>query len=336
MSKFAFLQKLDLFGNPVAEEPDYRMRLIFHVPQIEILDQHTVKPAERIRAAELVPNLDKVSAKAKIIPKKKEVFSRLQRDIFREARDIAERRRRDEEESFNTGFVRTSLDMKAPATAVFQDNKKRWEKPESRLERELTEPTSWEKNEMRLLIKRIAGKGDLNRKDVEELAIRLCEQGIEEVGRRLGNPSVFAPGDHQDSQRSSVDRCSMDTPPKSLTDDPEALLPVALVTEWLLMLPWPRFDDSVLDVKIERLYDEMKRAELSGDTGSAGVHRHKALMLEGVKTLGHQVNLRPKNQHAVTSWRGDTFPQTFLRPHLEWSGRKTVQAVGQSVVRRLG
>eukprot|EP00438_Fugacium_kawagutii_P029473 Skav209240 [mRNA] locus=scaffold293:478876:483826:- [translate_table: standard] len=33
LSRFAFLKKLDLFDNPVAEEPDYRLRLIYQLPQ---------------------------------------------------------------------------------------------------------------------------------------------------------------------------------------------------------------------------------------------------------------------------------------------------------------
>lgn len=29
---FAFLQQLDLFGNPLAEEPDYRLKIIYLMP----------------------------------------------------------------------------------------------------------------------------------------------------------------------------------------------------------------------------------------------------------------------------------------------------------------
>jgi Leucine-rich repeat (LRR) protein len=42
MENFAFLEQLDLFGNPLAEEPDYRYRIIYHMPQIKILDRHMV------------------------------------------------------------------------------------------------------------------------------------------------------------------------------------------------------------------------------------------------------------------------------------------------------
>ena len=32
LSKFAFLEQLDLFGNPLAEEPDYRLKIIKTMP----------------------------------------------------------------------------------------------------------------------------------------------------------------------------------------------------------------------------------------------------------------------------------------------------------------
>ena len=40
LQRFAFLQQLDLFGNPVAEEPEYRLRVISALPQLKIFDRH--------------------------------------------------------------------------------------------------------------------------------------------------------------------------------------------------------------------------------------------------------------------------------------------------------
>ena len=50
LSKFAFLEQLDLFGNPLAEEPDYRLKIIHTMPQIKILDRHPITVDERIKA----------------------------------------------------------------------------------------------------------------------------------------------------------------------------------------------------------------------------------------------------------------------------------------------
>lgn len=50
LQKFAFLEQLDLFGNPLAEEPDYRLKIIKTMPQIKILDRHKVTQIERTKA----------------------------------------------------------------------------------------------------------------------------------------------------------------------------------------------------------------------------------------------------------------------------------------------
>merc|ERR1719456_108555 len=97
LKRFAFLKKLDLFDNPVAEEPDYRLRLIYNIPQVETLDRSTVKGPERLKADEVVPNLDKVtSAKAPPPPRKKGwgVLSITEKDCFRGAKEIKTRRAR--------------------------------------------------------------------------------------------------------------------------------------------------------------------------------------------------------------------------------------------------
>jgi hypothetical protein len=35
------LKNLNLFGNPIAEEPEYRSRVIHALPSIEIFDRHS-------------------------------------------------------------------------------------------------------------------------------------------------------------------------------------------------------------------------------------------------------------------------------------------------------
>lgn len=53
LTKFQYLKQLDLFGNPLAEEPDYRMKIIYLMPQILTLDRHMVTVAERIKAKKI-------------------------------------------------------------------------------------------------------------------------------------------------------------------------------------------------------------------------------------------------------------------------------------------
>ena len=43
ISKLTFLNQVDLFNNPIAEEPNYRLRVIARMRNIKILDRHSKK-----------------------------------------------------------------------------------------------------------------------------------------------------------------------------------------------------------------------------------------------------------------------------------------------------
>ena len=99
LSKFAFLEQLDLFGNPLAEEPDYRLKIIKTMPQIKILDRHKVTQIERTKAA-LLQDTSKVQALATKSPTKKKPvqqnqatkgFSKGEKDLYRDVGKIKQR-----------------------------------------------------------------------------------------------------------------------------------------------------------------------------------------------------------------------------------------------------
>jgi len=52
-TNFAFLDQLDLYGNPLAEEPDYRLKIIHAMPMINLLDRHVITFEERLKADKL-------------------------------------------------------------------------------------------------------------------------------------------------------------------------------------------------------------------------------------------------------------------------------------------
>eukprot|EP00439_Symbiodinium_sp_Y106_P064589 s1897_g10.t1 len=262
LSRFPFLKKLELFDNPVAEEPDYRLRLIYHVPQVELLDQHTVKLPERLRADEVVPNLDKVSAAKVEKPRPKgHQFSVLERQCIHEARSIQERRRLEEELSMSKSFH--VVDKGAPPDCkVFKANRDRWMDPRKKVLHETLRPTPWECHEMRGFILARAKK-ELTRADVEALAKELAETGIEEVGRFLKSPeAVFEELVEQDAVEAGMTALARSLkfhteskgkvkgtphPLDKLMQDASATMPPAEVITWLLKLDWPRFDDELLD-----------------------------------------------------------------------------------------
>lgn len=57
------LKRLDLFGNPLAEEKGYRLHVIKRLPDLVILDRHTITDVERQATAKLAPlNVDMAEA----------------------------------------------------------------------------------------------------------------------------------------------------------------------------------------------------------------------------------------------------------------------------------
>lgn len=73
LSKLPFLKNLNLFSNPLAEEPEYRYRVIFNMPKLQILDRHKITDFEKTKAEKIVPEfmnpLSDKANKSKIVNK---------------------------------------------------------------------------------------------------------------------------------------------------------------------------------------------------------------------------------------------------------------------------
>jgi len=111
LSNFNFLKRLDLSDNAVADEPDYLLRVIYNLPQVEDLDRTSVKQHQRIRAAEVVPNLDSVTEKPAVHVKyvsPSQQFSEMEKHCFKEARDLRLRYKREEEEEKKKRYAATA------------------------------------------------------------------------------------------------------------------------------------------------------------------------------------------------------------------------------------
>ncbi|KUF85780.1 Leucine-rich repeat-containing protein 72 [Phytophthora nicotianae] len=53
LSRLSHLRDLDLFGNPVVEEENYRLQVIRAIPSLDVLDRHVITDEERAKAARL-------------------------------------------------------------------------------------------------------------------------------------------------------------------------------------------------------------------------------------------------------------------------------------------
>jgi len=336
---------LDLFDNPVAEEPDYRLRLIYHVPQVQILDQSSVKGPERLKADEVVPNMDSVTAsRNEKPPPKVEQYSYLEASCLKAARSIKEQRRLKEEallgQTFSTGIDKATL---PPKCHQFINQRNHWSDPRKKVEHEMLRPTPWERNDMKAVIEKRAGKPELTRSDVEQLAKDLATNGIEEVGRILSSARVFDTSTWQDASATNMTSLARSLrlhstrkgealeephPLQPLLQDSSAAMPVSEVANFFLTLEWPRPHDDVLDSRIAKLYEDAQRAEFAGDLEASAKHRTAACKLEGAKTLKSHVELNRKDTgKALSKCRTDLFPQSLLRAQ-----RQVDEATGRIVL----
>jgi len=53
VQQLPFLQQLELLGNPVAEETNYRQQVIHRIPSLKVLDRHVITSLERVLAAQM-------------------------------------------------------------------------------------------------------------------------------------------------------------------------------------------------------------------------------------------------------------------------------------------
>lgn len=346
LTRFAFLKKLDLFDNPVAEEPDYRLRLIYHVPQVQILDQSSVKGPERLKADEVVPNMDSVTAsRNEKPPPKVENSSFLEKSCLQAARNIKEQRRLKEEallgQTFSTGIDTAT---RPPDCHNFKNNRNHWSDPRKKVEHEMLRPTPWERNDMRAIIEKRASKPELTRSDVEQLAEDLATNGLEEVGRVLRSARVFHTSTWQDASATNMTSLARSLrihssrkgealeephPLQPLLHDSSATMPVKNVADFFLTLDWPRPHDDFLDSRIAKLYEDAQRAEFAGDLEASAKHRTAACKLEGAKTLKSHVELNRKDTgKALSKARTDLFPQTLLKAQ-----RQVDEATGRIVLK---
>jgi hypothetical protein len=95
------LKNLNLFGNPIAEEPEYRPRVVDALKSLELFDRHMITLIERIKAEQTVKEyidpLSKPPVKRAKRIKVYENFSSIEKSLFNEANQILNKRKKNEE-----------------------------------------------------------------------------------------------------------------------------------------------------------------------------------------------------------------------------------------------
>jgi hypothetical protein len=112
LKDFSFLKDLNLCGNPLSEEPEYRPRVIVAIPSLNIFDRHSkivkfllifyyniseINTIEKIKSDKIVkeymdPLLKKNNTKKEKKLKVYEKFSVTEKELFNEAKRIEKRK----------------------------------------------------------------------------------------------------------------------------------------------------------------------------------------------------------------------------------------------------
>ena len=166
LTNFQYLEQLDLFGNPLAEEPDYRLKIIKLMPQIKTLDRHKVTTIERTKAAALVdiPMAKKKNGQKLLTEEQKKMkgFSKGEKDLYREVNKLHQaeaEKERAEMEKTAAYFRKTSYEgQPLPVPSKKYENKMKFGQ---NTEVALVE---WEKNQIKPLFKEF----DVDKKGIDK------------------------------------------------------------------------------------------------------------------------------------------------------------------------
>mmetsp|Transcript_13784 Transcript_13784/g.33932 ORF Transcript_13784/g.33932 Transcript_13784/m.33932 type:complete len:438 (+) Transcript_13784:520-1833(+) len=326
LSRFAFLKELDLFDNPVAEEPDYRLRVIYHLPQVELLDLKSVKPHEREQAAEVVPNMNVVSSVAPgdilYPPKQKWVNTPNEEFTFQTAERIKLKWQKAEEEALRQmysglgGLVRKEF---GPDEGLLNNRNLEMQVYRKTIDAyELDHLNEWEKNDVINFLKELKiDRSDLTKTQFVDTFLKpdlgYNESGLEPIPRvtqlanRIGkvpDPAAFEVPRAENASGSEQEEAEL--PPNSVwrkfsDDATNPIIKAADMRGFFLSeaLLWRYEDDFSLQERTDFLYAEAKKAgpPIGSDPAKAAELSRKALRLEGIKTRKQAERLEKKEKN---------------------------------------
>lgn len=274
----------------------------------------------------------------------KQTLSQIERDVFRETRDIRAEHRRKEEQALTRMFGSNAAPVaKVVQHKLFATNAQAWSTPREYILREQPRPTAWEMPEMLQHIEKLAGKTELTRADVCDLCERLSQEGVEDMGRSLTKRDVFGSSFPMVDVADGSGNKSRRHPLEAL-NDPEATMPTKDVGKYLLTLDWHRQEEATLGKRIHKLYDDAKHADLAGNKKEQTLCQMAALRLLGAKdrlrdckTAAREESLQ--GSQSARKPRADFFQQSLFRPRRlmdELTGRNGLQITTEDRSTSLG
>ena len=264
LSRFNFLEKLNLYGNPCASENQYRLKVIHAIPSLRILDNEEIDTDERIKVAKYVQSLDTIGA-----PKKNKKKPKAAKELSVGEKFLASQMRTLRREEMNTVVVEE--EKKTFAWDTFKQARMPLAKAAAEMQHQTNvenQVTEWEKNWTRPVF----FEYDINKNgylDLDELAQVLNDLAADKAG--IGKvpdipvPSVIDIMDKWDKNKDGKINW------REFRDG---------MNEW----PWRLADSPVVATRVQELYKKAKWEESNGRMDGAKDMTMKALRLQGLGT----------------------------------------------------
>ena len=315
LSKLTCLERvsnlyLDLYGNPCAEEPYYRQKVIASLPNLKIFDRHgkiyiEIALAERLRSETIVARLQETAGPKMVKPPKKPGLSTGEKDLAREIKDIKAKKVRLVLEAERNGITEFGWDKfkEAPApiaTKVKQNYQNFGLCPEERV-------SEWEKNE----IKKIFWNYDKDKSgnlDFEEMGQLLRD--IKENKAGIGKIPV-------DEVSALIDQM------KAWERLSDSKIHWREFRDGMNLFKWRLCDSDVLEQEIKALYAKAKKEEMNGRNDSAKMLSMQALRLQGLDTRTKPI-MPSTAEIEKPKFKTDTFFVYKFKESLRDVGVKTI------------
>lgn len=299
-----------MYGNPCAEEPYYRQKVIATLPNLKIFDRHgkdylDVTYSERQRSEQIIARLQETGTGKINKPPKKQDLSVGEKDLAREIKKIKIKQAQllEEEEKKNiTQFGWEKFkEEPAPIASKVKNNSQYFGLcPEDRI-------SEWEKNE----IKKLYWNYDKDKSgylDFEELALVLKD--IKENKAGIGKIPV-----------NSIEELIEIV--KSFDRSTDNKIHWRELRDGMNSFRWKLCEPDVLEQEIKSLYARAKKEEMNGRTDSAKQLAMMALRLEGLDTRTKPIFQPPKKEEKL-KFKTDTFYVYKFKESFRDVGIKTI------------
>eukprot|EP00743_Colponemidia_sp_Colp-15_P002067 GILK01002243.1.p1 GENE.GILK01002243.1~~GILK01002243.1.p1 ORF type:complete len:519 (-),score=94.16 GILK01002243.1:134-1594(-) len=296
LSRFSFLTHLDLSGNPLSEEPDYRLKVVASIPSLQVFDRHAVTELEREQAVQFMKRESQSDPSTMVVPpahpsrhrqgsinkpnsnkKKKKVWQELsagEKDLFREVGRVRLKMEEQEHRKLEQVYQESMRGATNPIPFnTLPLNKTVLETSQRISRRDSEHLNEWEKNELRPIF-------DKYDKTKTEKA-RKYQISIEDASNALIT-DLFR-------DESCIGKIPVHTELdvrsvlESIQKANAAFLNLPEFRRFISELGWRTLDQQTLQERIDNHYKLAKKYEQLNDITKVKTETTKALRLEGVK-----------------------------------------------------